>query len=171
MGMTPLLAAGAILGVTYLSSPYVALYRLGQDLRAGDCDALAADVDWAQLRNGLKQDVATAFRGGAAAPREAAATDLPPFGSSFVVGVAQHMVNRVVTPEGFVNAVQKLQPADTSRKPRGAGFDWGFFTGATDFVAWIHTCDHEPIAVRMRLEGASWKVTRVTLPGTGSKRT
>lgn len=158
-----LIAAAGVLGVTYLSSPYVALYRLGRDLHAGDCAALASDVDWDQVRAGFRAQVAEA----APAPTRAAAEVLPAFGASFVTHIVNHVIDRVVTPEGLV-AVAAAAPAATARPavPRKTrmALDWGFFNGPRSFVAWLHTTGRGVIKVRMRLEGASWRVVRVVLP-------
>ncbi len=158
-----LIAAAGVLGTTYLSSPYVALYRLGRDLHAGDCTALAADVDWNQVRAGFRVQMAEA----APPPLTRAAADtLPAFGASFVTHVVNHVIDRVVTPEGLVavvDAPRAVAPPVASVRTRPA-FDWGFFDGPRSFVAWLHTAGRGAIAVRMRLEGTSWRVVRVILP-------
>ncbi len=158
-----LIAAAGVLGTTYLSSPYVALYRLGRDLHAGDCAALAADVDWNQVRAGFRAQEA-----GAAPPplAHAAADELPAFGASFVTHVVNHVIDRVVTPEGLVAAVdapREAVPPVALPKAR-MRLDWGFFDGPRSFVARLHTAERGVIAVQMRLEGTSWRVVRVMLP-------
>ena len=104
MGRKSWFAVAAVLGVTYLTSPYVALYRLSQDLQSDDLEAVGSDVDWARVRDGLRQDVAEQFAGVkmAAAARSDA---LPPFGASFVQGVATHVVDEAVSPEGLCAAM------------------------------------------------------------------
>ncbi len=163
-----LIVAAGVLGTTYLSSPYVALYRLGRDLRAGDCAALATDVDWNQVRAGFRAQMAEA----APPPfARAAADELPAFGASFVTHVVNRVIDRVVTPEGLVavagaphaDAQQGAVPPVASPKARMA-LNWGFFDGPRSFVARLHTARHGVIAVRMRLEGTSWRVVRVVLP-------
>jgi hypothetical protein len=157
MGRKSWLAAAAVLCVTYLTSPYVALYRLSQDMRAGDVDAVRADIDWVRVRAGMKQDIAEQFAGmkvTAVAQRD----ELPPFGASFVQGVASHMVDEAVTPEGLC-AAMKGGGAVSVDALRG----WGMFSGPTSFVAHLRPAGAQPMTLRMRLEGTEWKVTGVHL--------
>lgn len=163
-----LIAAAGVLGTTYLSSPYIALYRLGRDLHAGDCAALAADVDWTQVRAGFRAQTAEAAPPPLA---HAAADELPAFGASFVTHVVNHVIDRVVTPEGLVAAVDAphVEAQQGAVPPAGPPktrmrLDWGFFDGPRSFVARLHTAEQGVIAVRMRLEGTSWRVVRVILP-------
>jgi hypothetical protein len=157
MGRKSWFAVIAVLGVTYISSPYVALYRLSQDLQAGDVDAVQGDVDWGSVRSGLKQDVAEQFAGAkvqAVAQRDA----LPAFGASFVQGVASHMVDQAVTPEGLC-AAMKGASAVKMASLRG----WGMFEGPISFVAYLRPAGSPPMTLHLRMEGTEWKVTGVHL--------
>ncbi|HEX4262527.1 MAG TPA: DUF2939 domain-containing protein [Acetobacteraceae bacterium] len=159
MAARVMVAVVSVLGVTYLTSPYVALYRLGRDVRAGDCTALAADVDWQQVRAGMRAEVAAEQ-----AAAHQANDELPAFGATFVTHIADHVIDRVVTPESMVRAVDATAPARVRPAPDGGiGFEWGFFDGARGFVAWMHTARDRILCVHMRLEGASWRVVRVTM--------
>ena len=83
---------GALLAVAvaYVVYPYVTLYRLGQAIRQGDASSLETMVDWAAVREGIKEDICDTVID---EPAEAKAGDqLPPFGAGFVRGIAGNAV-------------------------------------------------------------------------------
>jgi hypothetical protein len=167
MGRKSLVAAALVLGVTYLSSPYAALYHLSQDLQAGDVDAVRGDVDWDQVRAALKQDVAAQITG-VKVTAVAQRNELPPFGASFVQGVASHVVDQAVTPEALCAAMHG--PGAGHMHMGGQG--WGMFDGPASFVAHLRSAaSPQPITLRMRLEGAQWKVTSVHFDDQPQSRT
>ncbi len=155
MGRKALIAAAAVLGVTYATSPYLALFRVSRDLEAGDVDAVQSEIDWDSLRAGLKQDVAEHFAGvkvTAVAERGA----LPPFGASFVQGVAEHLVDRIITPEGLCAAMHGASSAPVLPLAFRGGFH-----GLTHFAARIAQSGAPPMTIHFRLEGVEWRVTSV----------
>ena len=170
MGRKTLLAAAAVLGATYLTSPYLALFRLSRDLQVGDVDAVQAEVDWQSLRTGIRQDVAGELTGikatGVKITAVAERNALPPFGASFMEGVATHMVDRTVTPEALCAAMH-----GATALPMLSLAGWGIFTGPASFIAHVAPPGAPPMTLRMRLEGAEWKVTAMHLDEGPQSRT
>ena len=163
-----LIAAAGVLGTTYLSSPYVALYRLGRDLHAGDCAALASDVDWNQVRAGFHAQMAEAA---AAAAHARGRRRLPAFGASFVTHVVNHVIDRVVTPEGLVAVVDARRRGAPGRLPAGRlGQDpHGARLGVFQRTAQLRRlAAYRASGARSRcgcgLRARPWRVVRVMLP-------
>jgi Protein of unknown function (DUF2939) len=152
--MSKKLALGglAVLGTVYAASPYVALYRLGEALRAGDVDAVHDAVDWNSVRTGLKTSE-PATRTTQVTTRD----ELPAFGASFVKGVVNHMVDKVVTPESMCASMQD-DAAGVGR------IGWAFFDGPRSFTAQIYESNGAAMRVHLTLEHGRWKVTRVDMP-------
>ena len=166
MGRKSWLAVAAVLGVTYLTSPYVALFRLSQDLQSGDLDAVRSDVDWQRVRAGLRQDVAEQFAGvklAAVAQRDACRPSAPPSCRASPT----HMVDDAVTPEALCAA---MHGAGAVRVASLRG--WGMFEGPVSFAATLRPAGTPPMTLHLRLEGTEWKVTGVHFQGgTGQSRT
>jgi hypothetical protein len=158
VGRKPLIGALLAVGVTYAVYPYVALYRLGQAIRNGDAASLEAMVDWNSVREGIKEDICDLVID---QPQARADAPLPPFGAGFVQGIAANVVDRRVTPEALVAAVQ--EPDAT----HGAAVQvsWAFFAGPSAFVVDLSTPGQDaPIRLQMDLRNGAWHVTRVWLP-------
>ena len=168
-----IMAAGlvaALIGV-YAASPYISLYKIDRDVRLHHLQALAADVDWDQLRDGLKADIADGLAGvpGQAETVNASASsdDLPPFGAGFVTNMAGNLVDHSCNPAHLADAIGTLDAAGAPVHVSRA-----FFTGPTSFtVAFrVGAGGHRPPALRMRLDLVrdgmrfGWKVTRVWMP-------
>ena len=92
----PLLATVLSLGIAYVAYPYVALYRLGSAIRSADAATLEVLVDWPAVREGIKEDVCDLA---AENSNPKATADLPPFGASFVRGIASSSIDQKVTPQ------------------------------------------------------------------------
>lgn len=151
----PVLAACVAIAVGYMASPYIALYRLGTAIHAGDARTLAQLVNWPSVRQGIKQDIASQLQ-----PQ---GDTLPGFGASFVRGIAAHAVDQRVTPQGLVAAVHH------AAAPAAHGADvhvgWAFFEGPTQFLVSLRAPGQaQPIRLQLELRDASWQVTRVWLP-------
>lgn len=164
-------AAGAIavLAAGYLAAPYVALYRFGQALQAGNTDTVAQLVDWTSLRAGIASDVtaqitAPPSSAGQARPRaQLAANELPAFGTSFVSHIATNEINRQLTPDALA---RMASPEALSAAPdlQQAHLDRAFFDSPTGFDVRLTTASGEKLRLHMQLIGMSWKVTRAWLP-------
>jgi hypothetical protein len=177
MSKKPILSVLAIVAAAYMAYPYVALYRLQAALQSGDPDRLAAMVDWDQVRDGLKQEVADQVIERPApvhGTTQLAGNVLPPFGSGFMKGIASRAVDDAITPvtvarmirpvaaeEGPANPLQAIATAHTS-------IEWAFFDDPTTFTLWLRTPAlaraEAPVKLRMQLIGGDWKITRAWLP-------
>lgn len=180
MRKKPILSALVVVAAAYAAYPYVVLYRLQAAIQSGDPERLAALVDWNQVRQGLKDDIAAQLLAEPAEPPKAtaqtAAAELPPFGASFVKGIAAQAVDSAVTPGALA---RMAQPA-AAEEPREAGepdplqaasfknahVTWAFFQSPETFMLWLRTPagGAAPLKLRMELHDGEWKITRVWLP-------
>ena len=118
VGRKPLIGTLAGGRLAYGVYPYVTLYRLGQAIRSGDAVRLETMVDWASVREGIKEDICDLVID--QPPQEQADGKLPPFGAGFVRGIATNVVDRQVTPEALVAAAQRPD-APSDARCGGAG--------------------------------------------------
>jgi hypothetical protein len=155
---------GAMLAVAlaYVIYPYVTLYRLGQAIRNGDASSLEAMVDWAAVREGIKEDICDTVID---EPAEAkAGGQLPPFGAGFVRGIAGNAVDARVTPQALAAVAQEPARAPTP-KDAAVRVSWAFFAGPAEFVVALRAPGQAtPINLQMELRRGAWQVTRVWLP-------
>ena len=177
MSRKPIFSALVVMTAAYVAYPYVTIWRLGTALRSGNSSALAAMIDWDRVRDGLTADICDQIDGKAARPADApgAGSDLPPFGASFVKGIASTAVDATVTPEALVQMVgheeaPPLGKAEALRTAalRGGHVEWAFFDGPRRFMLSVRmpaeTAGEKPVKVRMDLRDGTWKVTRIWLP-------
>ena len=178
MSKKPIISALVVITVAYMAYPYVALYRLEAAFRSGNPASVAAMIDWDQVREGLKEDISEQVVGIPAQPvgtAQTASATLPPFGASFMKGIASSAVDSVVTPESMARMVQsKDEPA--SEEPdalqavslQNARIAWAFFESPATFTLWLRTpgeaAGEDPVKARMELLEGEWKITRVWLP-------
>jgi hypothetical protein len=170
-----LLPAGFALALIYAAYPYFVLFELGQAIRHGDAATLERLVDWDGVREGLKEDVCDDVTELAPAQAQAVKSGdaLPPFGFSFVRGIAGNMIDENVTPEGLVSAARQAgldALAGSQSAPPAADdmpqIEWAFFDGPTGFVVTLRPAAPGMGAIRIRLElqDSHWKVVRAWLP-------
>jgi hypothetical protein len=151
------------LGTSYIAYPYITLFRLGTAIRDGDAATLQTLIDWPAVREGIKEDICDEVLDEPAST--ASAGTLPPFGASFVRGIASNSIDHAVTPEALVAAVG-TQPVPAKSGP-GADVhvNWAFFDDLTDFsVSLSAPGQREPIRLQMTLRDGAWQVRRVWLP-------
>lgn len=176
----PILCTVVLLAAAYAAYPYVALYRLETAIRSGDPDRIAAMVDWNQVRQGLKDDIDAQVIDSPPDPPEQpvghaqdAVAALPPFGSSFLKGVASKAVDEAVSPDNVARMIRTGAVAEiTEPDPvnavsfEGARVTWAFFDGPESFALWLRTAaaGPDPVKLRMELCDGSWKITRIWLP-------
>lgn len=155
----PILAAVLAIGMGYVAYPYVTLYRLGEAIHTGNAATLRSLIDWPAVREGIKEDICD--NAADTSPRTVSAGRLPAFGASFVRGIAAGAVDRRVTPKGLVDMTHQ---SDTGAAT-SIQVTWAFFHDPTDFIIDLRTAgQRDPIRLRMRLQNARWRVTRVWLP-------
>lgn len=173
------LMALGVLAAGYVAYPYVTLLRLGDAIRRGDATPLEALVEWDQVREGIKEDICDNAL--PAPPVQQTAEDhqsgsLPPFGFSFVRGIAGNVIDKNVTPTALVSAAQHFNSGDSDRAessgpaepPANPRIVWAFFDSATSFCVELmppgDATAHQPIRIQMELTRGQWKVTRAWLP-------
>ena len=158
-------AIGGLLAIVaaYAIYPYATLYRLGQAIRKGDASSLETMVDWAAVREGIKEDICDQVID---EPGEAkAGQQLPPFGAGFVRGITGSAVDSRVTPQALA-AVASGEPAKAfDAKGSAVAISWAFFTGPAVFLVDLRTPGETgPIRLQMEFREGAWRVTRVWLP-------
>jgi hypothetical protein len=159
---------GALLAVAlaYVVYPYVTLYRLGQAIRNGDASSLETMVDWAAVREGIKEDICDTVID---EPAEAkAGGQLPPFGAGFVRGITGNAVDARVTPQALAAVAQEPTKApDPKESPKDSvvRVSWAFFGGPAEFLVALRAPGQaNPIRLQMEFRGGAWQITRVWLP-------
>lgn len=161
----PLLVTVLSIGIAYVGYPYVTLYRLGSAIRGTDAATLEALVNWPAVREGIKEDVCDL---GTDEPGQKATANLPPFGASFVRGIASSSIDKAVTAQALLAVATSTVPANhPPRPPRGADLrvSWAFFDSPTTFTVDLQpTGQTEPIKLEMDLRHGQWRVQRVWLP-------
>lgn len=175
--------AFAVVIIAYAVSPYLTLYRLGDAIRRGDAHALEGLVNWDKVREGIAEDICDNFFAQPPAAdnqrQSAASADpsaLPPFGFSFVRGIASNAIDENVTPAALVSAAQRFQgvttagdaPANPPPARANPRVIWAFFDGPTSFSIELlppgNATGHKPIRIEMEMRRGTWKVTRAWLP-------
>ncbi len=159
----PVLAAVLAVGATYVAYPYYTLYRLGEAIRQGDSTTLQSLIDWPSVREGIKEDVCDLVLDDPPYTRQSA--NLPPFGASFVRGIASSSIDRAVTPEALVAAVSTTSQPPVADVGADVHVRWAFFDDPTSFsVSFKAPGQVGPIRLQMQLRNAHWRVRRVWLP-------
>jgi len=159
----PVIAALLAVGISYVAYPYITLYRVGCAIRGADTKTLEALVDWPSVREGIKEDICDLVVDDPGAKSE---SELPPFGASFMRGIASSAVDQAVTPQALLAATSTL-PAKPPEGPVGADVhvNWAFFDGPTDFMVSLKAAgQEEPIKLQMTLRHGAWRIDRVWLP-------
>jgi Protein of unknown function (DUF2939) len=161
----PILAVFLAIGTSYAAYPYITLLRLGEAIRQGDAATLKTLVDWPAVREGIKEDICDQVLDAPQVVETQHPAALPPFGASFVRGIAGNSIDRTITPEALVAAVGT--PAHKPAAASGADVhvSWAFFDDPTVFsVSLSAPGQAEPIKLQMRLRDGRWRVRRVWLP-------
>jgi hypothetical protein len=157
------LAAFLAVGITYVAYPYVTLFRLGEAIRQGDAATLQTLVDWPAVREGIKEDICDMVIDSPVTTQEGG--NLPPFGASFVRGIAANTIDRHVTPEALVAAVSASPRKQIDPSGANVAVNWAFFEDPTQFLVSLSAQGQsEPIKLEMRLHDGQWRVRRVWLP-------
>lgn len=208
-GPTPLrgarraLALVAVCVAAYGLYPYVTLFYLADAIRRGDEASLEPLVAWESVREGIKEDICDAVlaepdsQTADARPVDAAEgrsirdpSRLPPFGFSFVRGIAANAIDAMVTARGIVSAARAGAPhegtakatpsresatldSSATRRSSMPGGDtvhvaWAFFDEPGGFVVELRPAGagqaKDSVRLHMDLKNGQWRVTRVWLP-------
>nr|WP_294544002.1 DUF2939 domain-containing protein [uncultured Rhodopila sp.] len=169
-------AAVLVAGLTYGAYPYVTLYRLGAAIQTSDATTLESLVDWPAVREGIKEDVCDLVLDD---PGPKTQTSLPPFGASFMRGIAANAIDQAVTPQallaatGTISQPARQPPMDRYAQARPAPeqktadvrVKWAFFDSPTTFLVSLQARGQaDPIKLEMALHHGAWQVQRVWLP-------
>ncbi len=155
--------------LAYAAWPYIALYRIGQALKQADVPALTADVAWPSVREGLCDDIVQTMTGEGTAV-QAAADELPPFGSGFVTAMTTDMVDRLVTPGQLSESLRDDHAS--LMQPGRAVLRSAWFTSPTSFEVsfWLKSDSFASSPIRVRLDlikgnwVPQWRITRAWIP-------
>jgi hypothetical protein len=164
-----------VIVVACAAYPYLALYRLGEALRAQDLDAVEAKVDWPKLRQGIKDDVNAALVA-KAKPEEG--DPLAALGVALAGKLAGPIVDAAVTPAGLAAAAAADRPTLTTLATQlyvSTSADRSLprlvqsgFSGLGSFEATVMprgaTARGDAIRLRFELESGYWMLVRVHLP-------
>jgi hypothetical protein len=163
------LATVLTLATAYGAYPYFTLYRLGVAIQGSDATTLESLVDWPAVREGIKEDVCDLVTD---EPGPRTASNLPPFGASFMRGIASSAIDQAVTPQALLTAATPMPQDHPGHKPRAAQqqasdihVNWAFFDSPTTFMISLQARGQaDPIKLEMDLRHGHWQVARVWLP-------
>jgi hypothetical protein len=119
------------------------------------------------VREGIKEDICDNVFDQPTARAASGESRLPPFGFSFVQGIAGNAVDENVNPQALVSAAHGAasEGAAADANPTIA---WAFFDGLTSFSVLLRqpgaAAGDEPIRIEFQLRHGTWKVTRAWLP-------
>jgi hypothetical protein len=160
------LCAAALAAAAYWYSPRLALDALQIALAQRDVVALERQVDWPQVRGGIRADVTGLLAANAA--QSAGGTGIgAAVGSMLATAlgptVVPFLVDTVVSPQGVIRLLDYRERVD-GRKVVLAVDRMGF-TAVDEFTVWI-AWPGDPVLARAVLvrEGVRWRVARVVLP-------
>lgn len=175
----------AVLALGYWLSPYVAVARFALAANAGDTQAVAQRIDFAQLRSNFARQIVRAYMA-----RNPQARDLDPLSRQALSSVAGGYVSAIIadylTPEAIADLLAdrrnasraaELLPGAALPRVDGLGQAWQLFlasgfTGPASFTVEVPV-DAAPgsrYGLRFGLSGASWLLHAVALPEAGLNR-
>lgn len=162
-------AAAALCAAAYAMWPYVSVFRLAEAIRHGDARSLEALVEWDSVREGIKEDICDIVFDEPTAKVASSDGALPPFGYSFVRGIAADAIDSIINPRALAAFARPSGPAARVAAPDpDPRLAWAFFDGPTSFSVWLRPPGSPPekdlIRVQLELRRGGWKVTRVWLP-------
>ena len=157
-----------VIVLAYGISPFVALFQLQLALDRGDTVRLEQRIDWASVRDGLKQDVADGIIG--PVQTQLASNTLPQFGASFMVGVAGTMIEQNVTPQNLIAVMRQVRDGHESEVPPSIMHCLGDarFEGLASISIVVTRPGEEPedghLRLRLQLQHGTWRVVRAWIP-------
>jgi hypothetical protein len=156
------------LALLYAASPYYAVWRFREAIRAHDMKALAGQVDFNAVRGSLKQQIRDKFLG---ALNDKQRERLTQFLRTSENDPLDQLLDAYLTPEGLAalignpgpiknaTSIPSLPSLNNANEP----IDWSkfrnaFFTRPREFAV-----DHEQIRLRFRFKGLAWKLHAIDL--------
>jgi hypothetical protein len=160
--------SAAALFFLYAASPYYSVWRFGETLRANDMNALAARVDFPEVRGSLKKQIRDHFFG---VLKKKKSDQIAQLLTSAEPSLLDRLIDAYVTPDGLATIISNPAPiknassfsALSSFSSQRREIDWSktrrvFFTSPRDFAV-----DHEGITLRFRCNGLGWKLREIDL--------
>jgi len=155
----------------YAASPFVALWSVASALQAGDVGSVRDELDWRNVRVGLKTELA---------PAQATEDELPGFGDSFATKIVANVVDDMVTPDHLVSVLAHMGSraaprAGTASTASAVGSGLALLTRVSH-VGFASPCGFEaafrlgndrqmpPVTVALRIEKWRWKITAIHIP-------
>ena len=154
---------GALLA-SYLSYPYVTLYRLDRALEASDTRVVAELIYWPSVRTQLKADVKTSL-----ATHAYGASGPEAIGAAFALALSPYVLDpvaeRVISPSGLIAWYSDARGSGRSSTLWEAT-SYAFFRTPMRFLVTLRM--NEPqypnIEFEMRLKGARWQIDHLVWP-------
>lgn len=172
MGRGWIVGTGAILALfalAYLASPYLAVRDFVAVAKRGDVEKLAASVDFAAVRAGLKPQLAAAVTARMERDPAMRGNPLAGLGVMLMPSILDRMVDSAVTPRGIATlvALGRMGHADSGgAAPSRIDYDYGYVALDRFRVTLRRHDDREQAASlifdRKGLFG--WRLVRVDIP-------
>lgn len=149
----------------YCAYPFFTIWQIERALQNRDAVAMESLVDWNTLRAGIKSDLSGEImrRTASEFAKQDGASAL---GAALGAALVDRMIDGLVSPKFFFN--QADQHTIGKMRPLREFITYAFFVSPTEFRVDLQIPDVPSevpkITALMSLTGASWKVTRVTLP-------
>ncbi len=136
-------------------APQLTLWQMKKAAEARDVDALSSHIDYPEVRDSVKAQLAERMRG-----RERSA-----FGALVAAGLADQLVDAAVTPDGMRLLFAAAPLAGTARPGtiRLKAEDMNFRRTRWDEFRLVPR-DGKGGALIFRLHGVSWKLSAIELP-------
>jgi hypothetical protein len=98
--------------------------------------------------------------------------DLPPFGASFMAGIAGNIIDREVTPQHLAALMRQMMTAEPPSLASLGGslrsIEHAWFDGPASFEIRLRYAgqdeDDEPLRLRLELQSGGWRVMRAWVP-------
>jgi hypothetical protein len=159
-------------GGYYAASPYISVAMIRSAVQEGDYGTFNEYVDYAALRENLKNQFKARLVKKATKGKSDVGTGLAL--AAFGAPLVEHMVDSFVTPEGITAL---LEDADAEKAKKGKvkkvetnAYTWpgtvaqGYAGGLDRFVVWVERDDVMTSMVFRRSGFATWKLTEIDLP-------
>lgn len=165
VGRRQVLSVGlVILVIAYLIHPYVTLYRLDRALENRDAAVVAELIDWSAVREQLKADVTNSLASQASRANGPAIVGAAALALALSPYLFDPLAERVISPSGLIAWYSEARSSGRSSTLWEA-LSYAFFRTPTRFAFTLRTSDPQfpSLAFEMRLEGITWRVTRLML--------
>jgi Protein of unknown function (DUF2939) len=158
-----------VAGASLYASPYLALYRMREAVRARDAIALTPYIDFPAVRESVKASVNA--RIGAEMAKDVERNPFAALGVAFAAAIVNPLVDAMVTPEGMAAMLSGERPSlkrEASKTPDVDAVDTtARYVDVDRFVLTVHQRGDASPPIEFTLERvglAGWKVVGVRFP-------